>query len=219
MGAYQILRRISRMPGVRSLIPQGLRNRGISLLRRDSVADFPDRVYMEKSILPAVVALDPRRVLDVGVETYTQHYHTFYPETCEYWTIDFNPDVVPLARPGRHVLGDVREADKHFDPASIDVVLANGPFGFGIDSEVEQAETIETIRRLLTPRGWMLIGWNQAGDGLPTVAAGRQPGHIVDPTRLAVVRDHFDHVGPGGLPARKTFGDCSHVYDWFRARS
>ncbi len=37
--------------------------------------------------------------------------------------------------------------------------------------------------------------------------------------RLAVVRDHFDHVAPEGLPARKEFRDSSHVYDWYRARS
>lgn len=222
MGAYQIIRRVGRMPVIRSLFSQGLRGRVAGLLRGGAPQDYaslPDRIYMETVVLPAIVALTPRRVLDVGLESYTQHYHAFFPEGCDYWTIDINPDVVALARPGRHILGDVREVGKHFEPASLDVALINGPFGFGIDTEAAEVATIEAVRKLLTPRGWMIIGWDVAADGLPLVEAGRKPGHIVDPARLAVVRDHFDHVAPEGLPARKEFRDSSHVYDWYRARS
>lgn len=218
-GLYRLARRISRWPGVHRMIPRGLRRKMVGMLRPASYAHFPDRVYMEQQMLPAIIGLRPGRVLDVGLEDYTKHYADWYPNDCDYWTIDINPRVAQYGRPERHIVGDVRDVKSYFQPASIDVVLMNGPFGYGIDTEVEQAQTIEAVRSLLTPRGWMMIGWDVAPDGLPVVFDGRRPGHVRDPIELDVVRSHFDHVGPGDLPARKTFADCSHVYDWFRARA
>jgi hypothetical protein len=216
--AYRLTRRFSRLPGIRRVIPQSLRTRAMQLLWAGPNEQFPDRRYMEEAILPAVVGLAPRRVLDVGLEEYSRHYAGWFGADCEYWTIDKNPRVAQYARPDRHVIGDVRDVGLYFAPASLDVVLMNGPFGYGVDTAEDQERTIDAVRRLLTPRGWIMIGWNLAADGLPVVLAGRRPGHIRDPKNLDAIRSGFEHTAPAGLPARFDFRDCSHVYDWFRSR-
>jgi hypothetical protein len=38
---------------------------------------------------------------------------------------------------------------------------------------------------------------------------------IKDPTELRSIRSYFRHEAPVDLPARVTFTDCAHVYDWF----
>jgi hypothetical protein len=174
---------------------------------------------MEEVLLPAVVGLDPKRVLDVGLEDYTKHYYTWYPAGCEYWTIDINPNVVEYGRPGRHVLGDLRDVSQYFTPASLDIVLMNGPFGYGIDTLKEQEESLAAVHSRLAPRGWILLGWVLGADGLPVVNKGRKSGDICDPLELDIIRSCFEHVAPHGLPARKKFRDCSHVYDWFRSKT
>jgi hypothetical protein len=107
----------------------------------------------------------------------------------------------------------------YFEPASLDVVLMNGPFGFGIDRLDEQERAIEAIRPLVRPGGWLLVGWDRDREGRPVVV--EQPGPalddwIKDPTELKAIRSHFRHEPPPGLPARMDFADCSHIYDWFR---
>ena len=218
---YRVGRRISRIGWLRSLVPQGLRRGLQSKLGSRVMSHFPDRRYMEDVILPTIAALRPQRLLDVGIETYTSHYGQFFDETVDRWTIDTNPIVVSLGKPGRHILGNVLDLRKHFAPASLDVVMMNGPFGYGIDRVDEQIATIDAALAVMRPAGWLMLGWDrtESGEALIAAATGpRDPQAIKDPLQLAIVQRHFEHVGPHDLPARKVFDDCSHVYDWFRVR-
>ncbi|MEO8313415.1 MAG: class I SAM-dependent methyltransferase [Pseudomonadota bacterium] len=217
---YRWARKLSRLPILRAMIPFALRERMQHSLSPNAINQFPDRRYMEAELLPAVVALAPQRVLDVGVESYTAHYGRWFPESCERWTLDMNPNVVPFGAPGRHVLGDARHMDGHFEPASMDVVMVNGTFGYGTDNVQDQEQTVQAARRLLKSHGWLLLGWDRALDGTPLVFADRgRNGAILEPTQLDEVRQHFSHEGLPGLPPRKEFAESSHVYDWFRKRS
>lgn len=214
--AYQAGRGLSRLPVVRAVLPASLRARVQTWMLMRAIQGMPDRRYMEGSILPAVVGLGPRRVLDVGLESYTRHYARMYPPGCEYWTIDNNPEVARHAQPGRHIVGDVRDIASHFEPGSLDVVLMNGPFGYGIDEVADQERTIEAVRTVLAPGGRLLVGWNRGQDGVPVILAGA--GRILDPRELEGIRAHFTHEAPGGLPAHLEVPGCSHIYDWFRLR-
>jgi len=181
---------------------------------------LPDRRYMEEVVLPAVVRLKPQRLIDVGVEAYTQQYGQWFPPDCEYWTLDINPGVARFGPPGRHIVGNVLDLASYFEPGSLDVVLLNGPFGYGIDRLDEQERTIEAVLTALRPGGRLMVGWDRAEDGTPVVVDERDWGEfrIKDPLELEGIRTHFAHEPPPGLPARIEFTNCSHVYDWFRAR-
>jgi SAM-dependent methyltransferase len=181
---------------------------------------LPDRRYMEEAILPTVARLKPRRLLDLGVESYTQHYGRWFPPECEYWTLDLNPGVAHLGPPGRHIVGNALDMASYFEPGSLDVVLFNGLFGFGINRLDEQERAIEAVRTVLRPGGRLLLGWDQADDGTPIVEDELEKGEfrIKDPLELEGIRAHFEHEPPPGLPARIDFADCAHVYAWFQAR-
>ena len=216
---YQIGRKITRLPFVGALIPTALRTRVQGRLLSDVFDHLPDRRYMEASILPALVSLRPSRVLDVGVESYTGHYVRWFPPEpeCEYWTLDLNPGVAHLRPQERHIVANVLDAASYFEPESLDVVIMNGPFGYGIDRLDEQEQTIEVARTLLRPGGRLMVGWDLARDGRPVVMDDQGLGdlRIKDPTELQSIRSYFRHEAPSDLPARVTFTDCAHVYDWF----
>ena len=216
---YQIGRKITRLPFVGALIPTALRTRVQGRLLSDVFDHLPDRRYMEASILPALASLKPSRVLDVGVETYTAHYGQWFPPEpeCEYWTLDLNPGTAHLRPQERHIVANVLDVASFFKPESLDVVIMNGPFGYGIDRLDEQERTIDAVRTLLRPGGRLMVGWDLAQDGRPVVM--NDPGlgelRIKDPTELQGIRSCFRHEAPSGLPARVTFSECAHVYDWF----
>jgi hypothetical protein len=131
--------------------------------------------------------------------------------------VDLNPNVARLRPQERHVVANVLDVASFFEPGSLDVVIMNGPFGYGIDRLDEQERTIEVVRTLLTPGGRLMVGWDLARDGRPVVMNDQSLGdlRIKDPTELQSIRSYFRHEAPSNLPARVTFHDCAHVYDWF----
>ena len=216
---YRIGRRVSRNPIVRRLLPERLRARVQGRLLNGAIQHLPDRRYMEEVLIPAMVALRPGRLLDVGIEHYSGHYRQAFPADCEYWTLDCNPAVAGLGAPGRHIVGDALELGAHFPPGSLDLVLLNGTFGFGIDRAEDQERAVAAVQTVLRPGGRLLVGWDRAADGSPLVMGERPAGTpLKDPLELAAIREAFDHGAPGALPPRVKFGDCSHVYDWFERR-
>ncbi len=216
--AYRLGRRLVRLPFVDAWIPGTLRARLQSRMLSRVIDQLPDRRYMEDVILPQVALLKPSRLLDVGVEGYTGHYGRWFSTDSDYWTLDLNPDAARFRPTDRHIVANVLDVATYFEPASLDLVLMNGTFGYGIDRLDEQERAIEAIRSRLRPGGRLLVGWDRDRDGQPIVM--EEPGppttRIKDPTELEAIRSHFRHEPPPGLPARMDFSDCSHVYDWFR---
>ena len=60
---------------------------------------------------------------------------------------------------------------------------------------------ITAIARILRTNGTLLIGWNSSKKH-------------ADPMQLEAVATYFRHECVFSLPARKTFPDTDHVYDW-----
>ena len=218
---FRFARGVSQWPLVKALVPRGLKARVNWLLGRSVMNEFPDRRYLEDVVLPTLAALRPGQLLDVGLESYTAHHGSFFGPETDRWTLDLNPEVARHGVPGRHLVANVLDAGRHFAPGSLDAVTMNGPFGFGLDRLDEQVRALEVVHGLLRPGGWLLIGWNRTSEGELLIAATPPPpaGTAArEPGTLDVVRERFEHVGPSGLPARKTFDGSSHVYDWYRAR-
>ena len=216
---YQFGRRASRTRLIKHLIPEKLRALVQSRLLPSAINFLPDRQYMESSLLPAIRALGPTLIVDVGVEHYSSHYSQFFAGECEYRTIDRNPGVAQYGSPDGHIIGDVRNLERYFGPHSVDVLLMNGVFGYGVDLQQDQEQVIEAASVVLRSGGWLLVGWDRAPDGRPLAVSRRSEyAPLQDPLKLAVVESAFVHVGPLDMPARAELADCSHVYDWFERR-
>jgi SAM-dependent methyltransferase len=184
-------------PLAKSLIPQPLY---FWLWSRNK----PDRRYMETTLLPGFSRLNPTHVLNVGTQVYCSHYGKYFnSNTCEYWTLDIEPQLAQYGSPGRHITASVIDADQHFKPAYFDIISLNGIFGWGVNHPDDQTKTLMNLRKITRPGGVLLIGWND----------DRMKDEVV-PMATA---NGFKHSNPMGLPNRKQFPGGTHVYDLFTA--
>ena len=193
-------------PALRPLILRSsLLARGWVKLLDAIVARQSDRRVMRKSILPALAAAGFEKVLFVGTRGYTQAYgRAFRNSRTEYWTSDVDPEAARYGADGRHITCDVREIDTVVSPASFDLVVLNGIFGWGVDDTADMDRAVRAICTVLADGGFLLIGWNH----------DRSP----DPESLPAMAECFAAAALDGLPARQGFADVTHVYCWYRKR-
>ena len=160
-----------------------------------------DRAALEGELLR--YAGDPalRALLFVGCEWYTRHYEALFdPERSRFRTIDIDPR---RARHGaaRHVVAPLQEVAAHLEPASGDVIVCNGVYGFGIYDRDELGRAFAASRAVLRPGGALLLGWND----VPALApfdpfdVALAAGFARDPARGAGWRVRTD------TPTRHTF--------------
>jgi SAM-dependent methyltransferase len=168
------------------------------------VARQSDRVYLRRTVLPALAEARPDRILFVGVRGYTRSYGSMFQGLpTEYWTSDIDPAVAAFGAPNRHVTEDVRDLDSAFPPGFFDLVVLNGVFGWGVDRTDDMDRALDAIAAVLRSGGALLIGWN----------SDRAP----DPDTLTGIAA-FQPEGFAGLAQRTAFDDVTHVYAWYRKR-
>lgn len=129
--------------------------------------DSPDRVLLEQRILPAYARRpEIRRVLFIGVDWYTMHYRRYFAAATDFRTLDVDPR---QARFGarRHICDAAQHVDRHFAPGSLDLVICNGVFGWGLDAADATREAFAACLRCLRPGGEMLLGWNDVAAHAP----------------------------------------------------
>jgi SAM-dependent methyltransferase len=158
---------------------------------------------MTGHILPALAAAKLERVLFVGCKAYTARYGRQLDRAAtDYWTTDINPAAAIWGEKDHHLVCDIANIDDVCAAESFDAVLLNGVIGDGVDDEGAMNRTVTAIAHILRPNGILLIGWNSLKE---------HP----DPRELEAVTTCFRHECVLPLPARKTFPDTDHVYDWF----
>lgn len=168
------------------------------------VSQQSDRVYLRRTILPALADARPQRVLFVGVRGYTRSYmHVFRGSAVEFWTSDIDPAVARYGSPNRHVTEDVRDLDAAFPPEFFEVAILNGVLGWGVDTSEDMRRALVATEAVLAPRGLLLLGCN----------TDRTP----DPQALPGI-ELFEPVSFARLPQRTSFEDVTHVYAWYRKR-
>jgi len=164
----------------------------------------PDRLVLVREYLPAF-ASQPGPILWVGVRRYTRAYPALlerHGAIC--WTTDIDPRWVRWGRAGRHLTGDICRIDEAFDEATFQVILLNGVFGWGVDGPAAQARALEAMARVMTPGGWLLLGWNTH--------------RMDDPLTGETLRRLFEPASLGALPAHQAIAGTTHVYDLLRLR-
>jgi len=133
----------------------------------------PDRVVLEQTIFPEVLRQGYGRILFVGCDWYTRHYHRLFPGR-EFWTLEANPELAPFGGP-RHVVDSCERVASHFATGSLDAIIFNGVYGFGLDTAPALRRTIEGFHAALRPEGLLVFGWNNVPVNDPLRLDGMQP--------------------------------------------
>lgn len=125
-----------------------------------------DRHVLEKTILPYFAARsDCRRILFVGCEWYTKHYEKIFANQ-EYWTIEIDPQLKEYGAEN-HVIDALQNLDSHFELNYFDLIVYNGVFGWGIDTQQAADIAFEKCFQALRPGGTLVFGWNNLPERCP----------------------------------------------------
>jgi len=132
-----------------------------------------DRDTLEQVILPAYAARsDIRTVLFVGCAWYTGHYERMLPGRA-YWTLDPDPWKKRFGA-RRHIVAGLEDIADHIAPASLDLILCNGVFGWGLDDRAACERAFDGCFDALRSGGELMIGWNDVPEHRPLDLASLQ---------------------------------------------
>lgn len=153
---------------LKTLVPRWLRQlRNVRYRGGHWPLSVPDRLVLEDEILGYFAGQgDVRRVLDVGTAWFTRFYHRLLPEA-EYWTIERYPELAKYGAP-KHKAISLLEVGEHFEPASFDLVVCNGVFGWGLDDPDEIASALKIVASSLRGGGVLVVGWDDNDNNRPS---------------------------------------------------
>lgn len=165
-----------------------------------------DRTVLEREILPWLSAQPSlRRVLFVGCEWYTYGYRKWF-STDTYWTLDYAPEKRVFGSDRLHITDSMTRLAAHFEPASLDLIICNGVFGWGLNAPIDIEAAFSAAHRALRPGGFFLLGWNDVPK--------RRPVPIES---IAALRAFMPApLGPLGVTQFLTKGPNRHTYTLFR---
>jgi SAM-dependent methyltransferase len=151
---------------LRRFVPAPVRNRlRKTMLRRGwrrLALATEDRRVLEQVILPDVARrAEIQRILFVGVGWYTEAYERYFLRKRGYWTLDIDPAQALFGAPGGRHFGDsATNVSSHFGEGSLDLIVCNGVFGWGLNERADVERAFDGFYRALRPGGIFLLGWN-----------------------------------------------------------
>ena len=120
------------------------------------------RNYFEKQILPYFHASSHfEKILIVGIANYTQHYTKYFKNKKLIRTIDLDKSQLKFAKKKIHIHDSVENVKKYFDDESLDLVLMNGVYGWGLNDKNGLVNSLIGINNILKKDGWLVFGYNQ----------------------------------------------------------
>lgn len=164
-----------------------------------------DRKVLEGQIIPWLRTLpDSDRVLFVGTEWYTRGYRKFFqPGT--YWTMDYDPRKA-IYGSSLHVTDSMVNVASHFAPGSLDVVICNGVFGWGLDYPPDIEVAFGGTASALRSQGLFLVGWNDT--------PARKPMELENVQALKAFRPL--EIGPLGTSRFRTTNPNGHTFNLYQ---
>ncbi len=151
-------------------------NLGLVLLPKWYRLRSHDRYILEQVIFRELVITERfKNILFAGCSYYTRCYPFIFDKftRVSFSTVDPDPAMVCYGSKKNHTVGPLQamnglEKNKN----AYDLVIVNGVFGFGIDTEADKTSAIDTAYELLRPGGRLLIGYNDIAH-LPDAEGGR----------------------------------------------
>jgi SAM-dependent methyltransferase len=185
-----------RLQSLRWIVARTLLGMGVPL-RLSS----PDREVLEREILPYFASHDEFiRVLFVGCDWYTRRYERLFAGK-DYMTIEVDVSRRPFGAK-RHIVASLADIGEHVSPETLDLVLCNGVFGWGLDTPNEASRAFAACATCLRPGGVLMLGWDDVAEHRP-----------FDPLSLSALRALHPWQFPPFESSRRTVG--THVYDFF----
>jgi hypothetical protein len=120
----------------------------------------PDRLVLEETIFPALYRdQSVRRILFVGVSEFTSWYPKLFRTRAglAFETADPRADAAAFGARGAHWQRRFEEIPRHDPP--YDVIILNGTFEYGTDSDEEKLASVTAAWEMLRPGGLALIGY------------------------------------------------------------
>ena len=125
-----------------------------------------DRVILENTVLPYFIHnQDYQRIIFIGVAWYTMEYNKLFQEK-EFCTIDYNPKM-KIYGSKRHIVDSMENLDRYFEENSVDLIICNGVFGWGLDDPQIVERAFKVCYDLIRKNGVFIIGWNDLPDHRP----------------------------------------------------
>jgi SAM-dependent methyltransferase len=125
----------------------------------DSYLKSDERRELETVILPWFSEREEfGRVLFVGCKWYTRGYRRFF-EGKDYWTLELDPA-------GRrfgarlHITDSIENLRAHFREGSLDLIVVNGVFGWGLNAKDAVENAFAACFDCLRDGGVLVLGWN-----------------------------------------------------------
>lgn len=163
-----------------------------------------DRTVLENTILPYFARADGyRRVLFIGCDWYTKGYAGLFRGK-DYWTLEPNPNRRKFGA-DQHIEDVAQNITRHFQPGTLDVVIMNGVFGFGLNDRRGVEDTIAGIYACLRDEGALVFGWNDVPQNRPFPPAGIE----------SLKRFRPFVFPPLGTPEERVPTDNRHVYSFY----
>jgi SAM-dependent methyltransferase len=119
-----------------------------------------DRIVLEHQIFDLYRRSDEfGTILFVGCDADTARYHELYFADRRFITLEPNEANRSFGAK-EHIVGTMEEMGSHIPDGSLDLVLCNGVFGWGLDDKANCEKAFAAAHRALRHGGQLLVGWN-----------------------------------------------------------
>jgi hypothetical protein len=126
----------------------------------------PDRKTLEKSVFRELArSKEYQRILFVGCDWYTLHYPSLFRDK-EFIPMEISPDLAQYGAPN-HIIDSCENISERFEANSLDCVILNGVFGFGLNESAAIQKTFHAIHTTLRTEGLFVFGWNDLPNTVP----------------------------------------------------
>ena len=144
-----------------------------------------------------------KRVLFVGCAWYTRGYRKFFDEDM-YWTLDIDPARQRFGAK-KHFVDAIENIERYFEAESLDLIICNGVFGWGLNEKTAVEKAFHGCHRCLRQGGIFLLGWNDLAEA--------RPFPLEESKGLALFhRAPFAPMAVSRIPINNEY---RHVYDFF----
>ena len=178
---------------------RGVRDRAIERL--------PSRIFLARTVVPALAADQRRRMLAVGTRSYVRPFYQACTEAgIAVWSIDLDPAAAEHGAPAGHMIGNICDIESLAAGKTFDVILFNGVLGWGLDDADEAVRALEAMKKVAEPGAVILVGWNP----------GRTSG-----AEVRAVQQRLGRTVLGSIPAEIVFAPAGraqrhpHRYELF----